>query len=82
MKTVKLTVVVQVQDEKALEKHVRKLLVHGGVLDTGEKEIVDETLGSYDDRTAGLVAEAIVNCNPAPLDYGIEIQSIKAEAVK
>jgi hypothetical protein len=82
MKAVRITVGVQVQDEKALEKHVRRLLVHEGVLDAVGREIVDETLGSYDDRTAGLVAEALVNCTPPPLDYGIEIQSIRAEGVR
>jgi len=75
-KTVKLTIVVQVHDEKALEGHAME------VAESKTPDELDEVIGSYDDHTAGLVVEALVNCDPAPVDYGIEIQSIKAEAVE
>jgi hypothetical protein len=84
MKTVRVTVDVVVRDEETLEKRVREFLVHKGTLPAVEEEIMDEVLGRYSDRVAGLVAEVLAEVlvrDAPPMDYGIEIRSIAGEAL-
>jgi hypothetical protein len=80
MKTVRVTVDVVVHDEEVLEKRVREFLVHEGTLPAVEEEIMNEVLGKYGDRVAGLVAEVLLRDAP-PMDYRIEIQSIAGEVL-
>ena len=78
MKTVRLTVDVVIHDDGKLEDYVRNDLMA-----SSEPVEVDDILDGYGERVAGMVAEALVNSGPAaPLDYGIEIETLKAEVVQ
>lgn len=65
--TVRITVDVVVHDEAALDDHLFTRLF------AGDRDGMKDVLDGYEDRTAGMVAEALVICSPAPLDIGIEI---------